>query len=70
MTSCCLVTQNPVLQDVVSLSKFPPKPATLPVSPATPNQELLVTRAAKFVSVGHRDQGENDDQTDKDGTDN
>ena len=37
---------------------------------AIPNQELLVTRAARFVSVGHRDQGENDDQTDKDGTDN
>lgn len=36
---------------------------------AIPNEEMLVTRAQKSVTVGHRIQGANDDQTDKNGPD-
>jgi hypothetical protein len=37
---------------------------------AIPNEEKLVTGAEKSVSVGHQIQGENDDQSDKNGLDN
>jgi len=37
---------------------------------AIPNEGMLVTRAEKSVSVGHRIEGEDDDQTDKNGLDN
>jgi len=39
------------------------------VCPAIPNEELLMTREPKSVSVGHRIQGGNDDQTAQDGPD-
>jgi hypothetical protein len=38
--------------------------------PAIPNEKMLVTRGQKSVIVGHRIQGANDEQSDKDGTDN
>jgi hypothetical protein len=41
----------------------------LAAAPAIPNEEMRVTRAQKSVTVGHRIQGANDDQTDKNGPD-